>query len=1133
MSIRFILAPAGGGKTWHCLQEIAALEKADPLGTPVYFILPEQATFIHERLLCQTCAGGGFCRTRVLSFNRLVYHAYKYRHQQPMPQLSEAGKLLLAGRVINETRSQLQVYAAASSGAGFASYLVKAAEELATYGISPEQLEQAVLRLAEREGETRQVERLRETALLYRCYQQTQSHDYASYASNMDYLAESIRLGMISNADIYIDGYLEFTPAELVVLAALLSDDSNRINITLPIDPALLEKNLLAEHVFAAPLATWQRLTTLAESQHATIMPPLLLSGEKGRFAANQELAALEAALAGRKTQQLTHQPQTIRLCQALDRRAELESIGREMIRLVREEGLRFRDISLITRDTAPYEELLAEVFGAMDIPYFIDAKKPLLFHPLFELVRAALECWAYHPKYEHILRFVKNPLLPISRKQADLLDNYALAHGLRFWHFQSEAAWDFSPLPDESEDAAAAADAVRQQACGPLLQLIRDLPLQTSARELNEHLLTMLKALDIEAAVSRLAEQARLAGDGEEALFHEQAWDKLNEFLTESSGLLGEESMPAAQLLRLYDVAFAGLTISTIPPGLDQVLVSSLERSRSPELKAAFVPTVNDGLLPRRIIMEGLFTDADRQALRACGAALAPDTIARQFQEDYLCYIALTRSSGKLYLSYISRDEQGRDLKPSPLLRRVAELFPSLSVQQAEPFPASQLIGGEIDLAQMAIQLSRAAEGQEIADFWPEVYAYYQADEHYTKLLSQLEKGLYYQPLSHPLSRPLRERIYGNTLHSSVSRLEKFRLCPFAYFAGYGLKLKKRSTYELDPASRGQLYHEVLADIGQSVRDAGLSWPDIDEEEAAQLVDASLEKYLPQLLAGILRSSARYQYLSGRIRGAILSAVLLLIEHTKRGDFIPVAWELPFGSKDPDSLPAFKISLPDGRTLELSGRIDRVDMAYDPDSGKSYFRIIDYKSGQLSLRPEDIMAGLRLQLLVYLEVVLMNADVFTSGQPEAAGIYYSQVGDGLENSERDDMADPVGLRLSGLTVRDEEAIRLADREISGNSALVPIGMGKKGIYAKPAGLTPQQLTELEQQLIEVLQQTASEIMEGLISVSPLRDDDFDACAYCDYASVCGFDRSLVPMRKKNFPHADKDTSTGGGGQVE
>ena len=101
--------------------------------------------------------------------------------------------------------------------------------------------------------------------------------------------------------------------------------------------------------------------------------------------------------------------------------------------------------IQLLAQADQRAKGLLAEVFGAMDIPYFIDAKKPLLFHPLFELVRAALECWAYHPKYEHILRFVKNPLLPISREQADLLDNYALAHGLRFWHFQSEAAWDFS----------------------------------------------------------------------------------------------------------------------------------------------------------------------------------------------------------------------------------------------------------------------------------------------------------------------------------------------------------------------------------------------------------------------------------------------------------------------------------------------------------------------------------------------------------------------------------------------------------------------------------------------------------------------------------------------------------------
>ena len=1117
MSVRFILAPAGGGKTYRCLREIAALEQADPLGGPVYFLVPEQATFIHERLLCQTCAGGGFCRARVLSFHRLVYQAYQYRRQQPPPQLSEAGKLLLAGRVIHDHRGELRVYAAAASGAGFAAYLVKAAEELAAYGIDPDHLQQAVMRLAVDEGETRQVERLREIELLYRYYQQEQAADYSSYAANMAFLAESIRQGMISDADIYIDGYMEFTPAELTVLAALFAAASNRVNITLPVDPAVLELELPREHVFAAPLATWQQLTDLAERQGAQIRPPLLLSGKEGRFAANPELTALEAALAGRRIAPQPQPPRLIELHQALDRRAELEGIGREMIRLVREEGLRFRDISLITREAEPYQDLLEEVFGAMGIPYFIDAKKPLLFHPLFELVRSALECWAYRPKHEHIMRFIKNPLLPLDRDQADWLDNYALAHGLRFWHWQREQAWDFAPLPDEDEQSAAAAEQLRRQACAPLLQLLRTLPQQTSAGQLNRSLLLMLEQLGSETALRGLAEEARQHGNAEEALFHEQAWDKLLQFLTEASGLLGDEQFPAAQLLRLYDVAFFGLTVSTIPPGLDQVLVSSLERSRSPELKAAFVPTVNEGLLPRKIVIDGLFTDADRRALRRRGATLALDTIDCQFREDYLCYIALTRSGGRLYLSYISRDEQGRDLKPSPLLRRLRELFPQLKPQPYEPISSQQLIGGEIDAAQLALQLSRAAAGAQIEPFWAEVYAYYQQDGHYRKQLEQIAKGLDYQPLSRPLDRALRERLYGKVLHSSVSRLERYRLCPFAYFANYGLKLKKRPAYELDPASRGQLYHQVLADIGQQVRRRGLVWPEISEEEAAELVDGSLAQYLPQLLAGIMSSSPRYQYLAERIRGSLKSSLLLLIEHTRRGAFIPVAWELPFGSGERSSLPAFRIPLPDGRMLELSGRIDRVDMAEDSANGKCYFRIIDYKSGKLSLKTQDIMAGLRIQLLVYLQVVLLNAQVFTDAPAEAAGIYYSQVGDAMETSDPGANQQPVGLRLSGLTVRDEAAVRLADREINGQSQLIPIGMGKNGLYARPAGLTPEQLADLQQQLLTTLQQTAQQIMDGLISVSPLHDGDFFACQHCDYAAVCGFDRMLVQPRKREI----------------
>lgn len=1133
MPVRFVLAPAGGGKSQYIIDEIArseGLPRAEQ--RPMYLLVPQQATFIHERLLAEASAAGGFCRAKVCSFARLILYAMKEQGINPSPQLSEAGKLLLAGRVISETRERLHIYGGAAGGAGLSAYLVKAAEELANYGVGPDDLAAAVERLALKAGETRQVQRLRETALLYRNYAASAAEGYAGYAENMAYLAGRIEAGYLADAAIYLDGYADFTPAEERVLAAFFANGA-RVTIALPIDPALLDGPPLADQVFAQPLAVWQRLGELAKQKGATLEPPVLLSGEQGRFAANPELAALEAAFAGRRREPFAGQPQHLFLGRAEDMRAELEGIGRRIIRLTREQGLRYRDISIVTRDTAPYEQLLTEIFGELQIPYFVDSKKPLLCHPLFELLRAALETMAYRPTYERMMRFCKNILIPLAPEEKDSLDNYALAHGLRFWHWLSERPWDFPLLPEEEPGLAADMDDLRQRACGPLLEELRRLPRELSSRELNRILLTVLERLQVREALRQLAERARQQGRAEDAEQHHQAWDKLADFLREAGELLGERTFTLSQLLKLYDAALAGLTVSTIPPGIDQVFVSSLERSRSPRIKTAFVPTINEGILPRKVVLDGLFSDEDRRELRSCGAALAPDTLQCQFAEDYLCYIALTRAGGQLYLSFVGEDSQGQPMKPSPLLRRVTALFPALQIEPFEPLTAGLLVGGELDLARMAGQLSAAGRGGGSADFWQAVYAYYAAEPRYGQALARLQNGLDYQP-ARRISENRLSRLYGHTLRSSVSRLERFRLCPFSYFAGYGLKLKRRRLFELDPASRGQLIHEVLAEVGDLVRQRGLSWPAIDEQTAAALVDEALEKHLPQLLAGILRSSARYQYLARRIRNTLISALLMLVEHTRAGEFIPVAWELPFGSSEPDSLPAFRIELGQGRALELSGRIDRVDMALDREEDQAYFRVIDYKSGALTLKPEDIYAGLRLQLLLYLQVVMANADLFSAAQPQAAGLYYSRVGDHLQPGQRGEAEKPSGLQLSGLTVRDEQAIRLADREINGKSRLIPAGLSQKGIHALPAGLSGEQLDALRGRLLVVLRDTAEQLFAGAIHVSPLRDLGFDACEYCDFAAVCGFDRELAePRRKERAPGwdaaAEPEGADGGG----
>ena len=45
--------------------------RADPLGPPIYWVLPKQATFSAERELTTRSGLDGFCRARVLSFELL------------------------------------------------------------------------------------------------------------------------------------------------------------------------------------------------------------------------------------------------------------------------------------------------------------------------------------------------------------------------------------------------------------------------------------------------------------------------------------------------------------------------------------------------------------------------------------------------------------------------------------------------------------------------------------------------------------------------------------------------------------------------------------------------------------------------------------------------------------------------------------------------------------------------------------------------------------------------------------------------------------------------------------------------------------------------------------------------------
>ncbi len=1104
MPLRFVLAPAGAGKTYHCLTRLRQALEQDPLGPPLLFILPEQATFIHERMLARVAPGGGFSRAEVTSFNRLLRRLP--RQAAALPGLSEAGKLLLAASALADCREDLQIFANQAGNSGFAAYLTSAAEELQAYQISPAALSQA----AERLGNAR----LGEIACLYQAYRQGQDGRFASHAQGLAELAQAIEAGLLQDAWVYIDGYGEFTPAERQVVAALMGH-TRGLEIMLPLDPDQAEQALQEDAVFYPAWHEYAALSELARRQGAEVLEPLCLRGEPGRFSQNPELQAVERHFSGAGAAAFRDKPLSIRLIQAADRRAELEWAGREIIRLTREEGLSYRDISVLTRDSAPYAYLLPAVFGELGIPYFIDSKKPLLYHPLVELLRSALEVWAYQAHYRHIFRFLKNSLNPVAGPEADALDNYCLAHGLRFWDWAKES-WDFPPLAGESPDLAGEMAALKTKGARPLLEFCASLGREAAFSQVRQGLLALLDQLAVWQRLAELESRALAEGQAERAAYHRQAGEKLTNLLEEAEQLLGDRVYPAAQLFQLLEAALSGLSLSTIPPGRDQVFIASLERSRNPEIKAAFLLTVNEGQLPRKAANDGLFSDEDRRALARLGLGLGPDLALRQFRENYLAYVALTRSGQRLYLSYALQEDDGSLLSPSPLVRQLRRLFPALETEDGGEIGPAHLAGGGADLA-----LTAAAwrDGDQ-APLWQAVRAHYGEAAGLGLALARVEQGLGFQPETRPLSGALLKRLYGSTLRGSVSRLERYRRCPFSYFAAYGLKLSPRREYKFQAADRGQLFHDILAELGRSLQAQGLDWAELQREQAEALVDQHLAPYLPRFLSGMLLSSARYAYVRGRLRDALVATALLLAESLRQGDFRPVAFELPFGSDEPGSLPAFRIPLSEGKTLELYGRIDRVDAAQANDGRRAFFRVVDYKTGEISLKAEDIQAGLRLQLLIYLQVTLANHDFFTPGREAlAAGAFYAPVKDEIVSlAGPPPAARPEGLKMGGLTVLDQESVLLQDRQINGQSKVIPVALAGERFYENSPGLDRETWEELNQRLTELVRESAEAMLSGLVAVAPLRDQGSDACAYCDYHSVCGLEREATAPRKRQDP---------------
>lgn len=1120
-----ILGRAGSGKTYECLRMMAEHMAQAPLGPALVMIVPEHMTYKAERDLAAMTNGRGTMRGYVFGFRRLSWRLLSDLGQTAQPRLTAVGKRLLLKKIIEERGEDLTVLKRAAQQRGFTSALAKAIEELKSYGGTPEQLDEA----AKAVGEGYLNQKLTDIATLYREFQKATAGRYEDAEDRMTFLTAAIpQAELFTGAEVWLDGFVFFNPQERNVLQALICK-AEKVHVTLPMDTELMkrENSLL----FYRAQKTLSALEEIARA--AGIEATVRQLGEPRRFLAAEGIAAIERRLFSFPVRR-SESSAGVHVVEAATRRLEIEAAAADIIRLCRDEGLRYRDIGILLRDAENYRQILEFTLADYGIPFFCDAKRAGVHHPLAELIRSVLATAVDGWRYDDVFRAAKTDLFPICRDDMDILENYVLEFGIRgkaSW----EKEWPYRRRSAKVSEKTAAerlarVNEARKKLGAPLLGLDAALKAAANARELTTAVFAFLAELDVAGILRTWEKNAEEEGRLEEAKEHRMIWDAVMELFDQMVTISGEEKMTLEEYAAVLDDGLDALEIALIPPSLDAVTVASFDQNSLNNIAALYVLGANDGVMPRRIPDKGLISDADRAQIRRAGEGIKLELSPGEdesYGENYLLYHGLTEARSYLWLSYALADSEGNGLSRSPLLTRLLEILPveedSIALDSMEERPDFRFTVGERSASRLAPAL-RKYKGKK-APAWGPVYNW--AREKARPQLENILRGRFSTGEEEALSPALARRLYTRQgrLSGSVTRFENFYACPFRHFAQYGLRLAERPICQFTAPDFGTLLHDVMRRFGERLQAEKRRWSEVSDEERHQLTAKIMAEEAPQVQNEILLSTAQYQNLQERIARTAESSLARLSAYDAQSAFHPRYFELRFGEESPlGSLVHYELD--ESCMLDVVGQIDRIDLSRLEEGGPLYFLVIDYKSGRTDLSLDEVYYGLRLQLLTY---VLATSRILQKEmiQQKPAGMLYCLLQNPRQEGKtsafrREEACGALWkkLQMTGWLLDDTAVLQGIDN----SHRFVKIAFNKDGSLSANSRKNVRTLEEMRALLRYTSYQlrTAGQgVLSGQIAARPYRKAARHACEYCAYRAVCGFDLKLPGFMYRDLPDLD------------
>ena len=814
-----------------------------------------------------------------------------------------------------------------------------------------------------------------------------------------------------------------------------------------------------------------------------------------------------------------THEKAAVHVLAGRDPSEEVKMVCTHISDLVRDEGYRYRDIAILTGDMDCYRHLIEREFGRHDIPFFTDRTEPILLNPFIEYIRAFIDIISDNYSISAVFRFLKSGLTDMSDEEINTLENYCIATGTKGhakWHKRFDehtktvGADELLGINDTRECFIGKCDLFTKE-----LDPKMNASSRFTVRQFCTALYLLAKSDGIEDKLKAEAQGFEESGNRKLSAEYGRIYVQIMDILDELCTLIPEELTDIRGFGDLLDSGLSAIRIGMIPTGMDYVQIGDLTRSRFDNIKALFIVGANDGVIPNTSSGGGIINDNEREFMQKLDESLILAPSAREdiYTQQLYIYMAESKPTEHLYLSYSCTSANGRSLLPSYIVKKALSENPGERIERRVALPVYYHDEEEAfeALSDMLYSTLTGQTDRETAFRTKGLLRYFLTLAGYRpRLLNMIRKEILAEAngTEDTIGAALAHAIYGKRLIASITRLESYANCAYRFFLEYGLSLREREVFSFEARDIGTIFHDSMKEYSLMMSESGKNWSTLPDDERDSLMDEAVSRVIERYRDTKLATSARYAYMEHRIRRIMRKSADIVSSQIRHGDFTPRYFEVDFDSMD--STKALSVKLSDDEMIRLRGRIDRVDTC-EKDDG-IYVRVIDYKSSHHEMDLAAVYEGRQLQLLVYLNAV-MESEKSAGKNVIPAGVLYYRMDDPMIETKKELTGDEIHrlimqkLRLNGLVNNDPDVLRMMDRDLADGSDVLPVSIGSKGeIKSTKQTISEKDFDILSEYVTKRIGEMGCEILAGNIAI-PVPDGKKrftePDCAYCPFGAIC------------------------------